>query len=56
VVIRAIVAVAVVTLVMVMVALVVMVLLVTGRVIGAVARDRHAAATDRHHTCNRECR
>jgi hypothetical protein len=47
----------VVTLVMVMVlALVVMVLLVTGRVIGALAGNRHAAATDRHHACNRKYR
>jgi hypothetical protein len=37
-------------------ALVVMVLLVTDRVIGAVARYRHTAATDRHHACNRKCR
>jgi len=41
---------------MMVLALVVMVLLVAGRVIGAVAGDRHAAATDCHHARNRECR
>jgi hypothetical protein len=37
-------------------ALVVMVLLVSGRVISAVAGNRHAATTDRHHACYRKCR
>jgi len=40
----------------VVLAVVVMVLLMTGRIIGAMARYRHAAATDRHHACNRKCR
>ena len=46
-----------VALVMVVVlALVMMVLLVAGRVIGAMAGNRHTAATDRHRACNRKCR
>ena len=40
----------------VVLALVVMVLLVTGRVIGTVARNCHTTAADRHHACNRKCR
>jgi hypothetical protein len=45
------------TVVMVVVlALVVMVAHVTRRVIGAVAGDRHATATNRHNACNRQCR
>jgi len=42
--------------VMVVLALVMMVADVTGRVIGAVACNRHATASNRHNACNRKCR
>jgi len=44
------------TVVVVVLALVVMVPHVTGRVIGAMAGNRHAIAANRHNACNRKCR